>query len=131
MIFDPIKNEIFYAEKNNGSYINNNRIRVSKKTNLEECLFASNNDGVKSLHPELNLRNTGCAALDLAYVGCGRFDGYFHNNINIWDIAAGKIIIEEAGGKVNNINHYNANNIDIRAGNPNIYEKMLKKLSNY
>ena len=131
LIFDPIKNEIFYAEKNNGSYINNNRIRVSKKTNLEECLFASNNDGVKSLHPELNLRNTGCAALDLAYVGCGRFDGYFHNNINIWDIAAGKIIIEEAGGKVNNINHYNANNIDIRAGNPNIYEKMLKKLSNY
>ena len=71
LIFDPIKNEIFYAEKNNGSYINNNRIRVSKKTNLEECLFASNNDGVKSLHPELNLRNTGCAALDLAYVGCG------------------------------------------------------------
>ena len=131
LIFDPIKNEIFYAEKNNGSYINNNRIRVSKKTNLEECLFASNNDGVKSLHPKLNLRNTGCAALDLAYVGCGRFDGYFHNNINIWDIAAGKIIIEEAGGKVNNINHYNANNIDIRAGNPNIYEKMLKKLSNY
>ena len=131
LIFDPIKNEIFYAEKNNGSYINNKRIRVSKKTNLEECLFASNNDGVKSLHPELNLRNTGCAALDLAYVGCGRFDGYFHNNINIWDIAAGKIIIEEAGGKVNNINHYNANNIDIRAGNPNIYEKMLKKLSNY
>ena len=131
LIFDPIKNEIFYAEKNNGSYINNNRIRVSKKTNLEECLFASNNDGVKSLHPKLNLRNTGCAALDLAYVGCGRFDGYFHNNINIWDIAAGKIIIEEAGGKVNNINNYNTNNIDIRAGNPSIYEKMLKKLSKY
>ena len=131
LIFDPIKNEIFYAEKNNGSYINNNRIRVSKKTNLEECLFASNNDGVKSLHPKLNLRNTGCAALDLAYVGCGRFDGYFHNNINIWDIAAGKIIIEEAGGKVNNINNFNTNNIDIRAGNPSIYEKMLKKLSKY
>ncbi len=131
LIFDPIKNEIFYAEKNNGSYINNNRIRVSKKTNLEDCLFASNNDGVKSLHPKLNLRNTGCAALDLAYVGCGRFDGYFHNKINIWDIAAGKIIIEEAGGKVNNINHLNTKNIDIRAGNPNIYEKMLKKLSNY
>ena len=131
LIFDPIKNEIFYAEKNNGSYINNNRIRVSKKTNLEECLFASNNDGVKSLHPELNLRNTGCAALDLAYVGCGRLDGYFHNNINLWDIAAGKIIVEEAGGRVNNIDNFTINKIDIRAGNPNIFEKMVKNLSNF
>ena len=131
LIFDPIKNEIFYAEKNNGSYINNNRIRVSKKSNLDECLFASNNDGIKSIYPKLNTRNTGCAALDLAYVGCGRFDGYFHNNINIWDIAAGKIIIEEAGGKVNNINEFNINKINIRAGNPNIYDKMLKKLNNF
>ena len=131
LIFDPIKNEIFYAEKNNGSYLNNNRIRVSKKSNMDECLFASNNEGVKSIYPNLNTRNTGCAALDLAYVGCGRFDGYFHNNINIWDIAAGKIIIEEAGGEVNEINNFNINKINIRAGNPNIYDKMLKKLTNF
>ena len=98
LIFDPIKNEIFYAEKNAGSFMNNSRVRVSNKSNLEECLFASNNDGVKSVYPKLNLRNTGCAALDLAYVGCGRLDGYFHNKINLWDIAAGKIIIEEAWG---------------------------------
>ena len=131
LIFDPIKNEIFYAEKNNGSFVNNNRVRVSKKTNIDECLFASDNDGIKSIYPKLNLRNTGCAALDLAYVGCGRFDGYFHNKINLWDIAAGKIIIEEAGGKVNNIKHFNINKIDIRAGNPNIYEKMMRKLVNF
>ena len=131
LIFDPIKNEIFYAEKNNGSFFNNNRIRVSNKSNMEECLFASNNEGVKLIYPKLNLRNTGCAALDLAYVGCGRFDGYFHNKINLWDIAAGKIIIEEAGGKVNNINNFNINKIDIRASNPNIYEKMLRKLDNF
>ncbi len=131
LILDPIKNEIFYAEKDNGSYINNNRIRVSNKSNLDECLFASNNDGIKSTYPKLNLRNTGCAALDLAYVGCGRLDGYFHDKINLWDIAAGKIIIEEAGGKVNNINDYNINKIDIRAGNPNIYEKMLKKINKF
>ena len=80
---------------------------------------------------ELNLRNTGCAALDMAYVGCGRLDGYFHNNINIWDIAAGKIIIEEAGGKVNNINNYEINKIDIRAGNSDIYQKLMKKLNNF
>ena len=131
LIYDPIKNEIFYAEKNNGSFINNNRVRVSNKSNLEECLFASNNDGIKLIHPRLNLRNTGCAALDLAYVGCGRLDGYFHNKINLWDVAAGKIIIEEAGGKVNNIKDFKIRQIDIRAGNPNIYDKMLQKLDKF
>ena len=131
LIFDPIKNEIFYAEKNNGSYFNNSRIRVSNKSNIDECLFATNNDGIKSIYPKLNLRNTGCAALDLAYVGCGRLDGYFHNKINLWDIAAGKIIIEEAGGKVNKMNNFEINKIDIRAGNPNIYDKMLKKLDKF
>ena len=130
LIFDPIKNEIFYAEKNNGSFFNNNRIRVSKKSNIDECLFASNNDGVRSIYPKLNLRNTGCAALDLAYVACGRLDGYFHNKINLWDIAAGKIIVEEAGGKVNRLEDLR-NKIDIRASNPNIYEKMLNKLGNF
>ena len=131
LVFDPIKNEIFYAEKSNGSFMNNNRVRVSNKSNIDECLFATNNEGIKSIHPKLNLRNTGCAALDLAYVGCGRFDGYFHNKINLWDVAAGKIIIEEAGGKVNNLEDFKFNKIDIRAGNPNIYEKMLKKLDKF
>ena len=123
--------KFFFAEKNNGSYINNNRVRVSKKSNLEECLFASNSDGLKTIYPKLNLRNTGCAALDLAYVGCGRFDGFFHNKINLWDVAAGKIIIEEAGGKVNDISNYKINKIDIRAGNSYIYEKMVKILNNF
>ncbi len=131
LIYDPIKNEIFYAEKKNGAYFNNNRIRVSKKSNIEDCLFSSNCEGIKSVYPKLNLRNTGCAALDLAYVGSGRFDGYFHNEINIWDVAAGKIIIEEAGGKVNDINQFKINAINIRAANPSIYEKMLKKLVNF
>ena len=131
LVFDPIKNEIFYAEKDNGSFFNNNRIRVSNKSNIDECLFSSNCEGIKLVYPKLNLRNTGCAALDLAYVGCGRFDGYFHDKINIWDIAAGKIIIEEAGGKVNNINKFRSNKIDIRAANPNIYEKMVKKIDNF
>ena len=131
LVFDPIKNEVFYAEKDSGSFFNNNRIRVSNKSNIDECLFSSNCEGIKLVYPKLNLRNTGCAALDLAYVGCGRFDGYFHDKINIWDIAAGKIIIEEAGGKVNNINKFRSNKIDIRAANPNIYEKMVKKIDNF
>ena len=131
LIYDPIKNEVFYAEKNNGVFVNNFRVRVSKKSNLNDCLFASNCEGIKSIYPKLNLRNTGCAALDLAYVGCGRLDGYFHDKINLWDVAAGKIIIEEAGGKVNNIHNYKIDRIDIRAGNPDIYEKMLKKIDKF
>ena len=131
LVFDPIKNEIFYAEKHCGSFFNNNRVRVSKKADLDECIFATNNIGIKNVHPKLNLRSTGCAALDLAYVGCGRFDGYFHNKINIWDIAAGKIIVEEAGGKVNDIFSYKENNIDIRAASSNIFDKMLENIDKF
>ena len=131
LIVDPIKNEIFFAEKNNGAFFNNHRIRVSNKNEIEDCLFSSDQHGLKVIFPKLNIRNSGCSALDLAYVGSGRLDGFFQNNINLWDVAAGKIIIEEAGGKVNNINEFKINQIDIRAGNPNIYDKMLKKLNNF
>ena len=129
LIFDPIKSEMFYAEKNFGSFFNNRRIRVSKKIELEDCLFATNHEG--AIHSELNLRYTGCAALDLAYVASGRLDGFFHNKINIWDVAAGVLIIQEAGGKVNDINKFSDNNIDIRASNNNIYNKMLENLKNF
>tara|TARA_B100001250_G_scaffold343922_1_gene312750 strand:- start:1044 stop:1754 length:711 start_codon:yes stop_codon:yes gene_type:complete len=129
VIFDPIKNEMFYAEKNGGSFYNNQRIRVSKKNDLEECLFATNHLGSK--YSNLNLRYTGCAALDLAYVGSGRLDGFFHNNINLWDVAAGTLIVQEAGGKVNDINKFEINKIDIRASSSNIHEKMLQKLENF
>ena len=131
LIFDPIKNEIFYAEKNSGSFLNNTRIKVSKKSQLDECLFATNNSGISTAYPTLNLRNSGCAALDLAYVGCGRFDGYFNESINIWDIAAGKIIVEEAGGKLNDVSDLKINKIDIKAGNPYIYEKMVEILNKF
>ena len=67
VIFDPIKNELFFGEKNNGSYFNNHRIRVSRKNNIDECLFASNNVGIKS--ENLSTRNLGSAALDLAMWG--------------------------------------------------------------
>ena len=61
--------------------------------------FHQNQKGLKSIFQNLNIRNSGCAALDLAYVGSGRLDGYFHNKINFWDIAAGILIVKEAGGK--------------------------------
>ena len=129
LIFDPIKNEMFYAEKNNGAYFNNQRIRVSKKKNLDECLFAT---GTKSENiNSLNIRKTGCAALDMAYVGAGRYDGCFQKNLNIWDIAAGIIIIKEAGGKINDIDYASSEVTKVLAGSNSIYDKMLENLNNF
>jgi len=129
LIFDPIKNEMFYAEKNNGAYFNNQRIRVSKKKNLNECLFATG--GKDKINYNLNTRKSGSAALDMAYVGAGRYDGYFQKNLNIWDIAAGIIIVKEAGGKINNIDYSSNEVIKLLVGSNTIYEKMLESLNNF
>ena len=131
LIYDPIKNEIFFAEKNNGAYFNNHRIRVSNKNDVEDCLFSSNPKGLKIIYPSLNMRNSGCAALDLAYVGSGRLDGFFQNKINLWDIAAGVLIVQEAGGTTNDLSKYDDDSIDIRAASSSIYPKMMKKLNNF
>ena len=129
LIYDPIKDEMFYAEKNKGAYLNNQRLRVSNKNLIDECLFSSNHEGVK--FSNLNMRYSGCAALDLAYVASGRLDGFFHNKINIWDVAAGALLVEEAGGIVNNLDKFDQNNIDIRASSGAINDKMLKNLKNF
>ena len=104
---------------------------MSKRNNLEDCLFSSNSSGIKSIFPKLNIRNSGSAALDLAYVGSGRLDGYFQNNINLWDIAAGALIVKEAGGTINDISKYEDDNINIRAASSNIFVKMMEKLANF
>ena len=129
LIFDPIKDEMFFAEKNKGAYLNNHRLRVSNKNSLDECLFSSNHEGVK--FSNLNMRYSGCAALDLAYVACGRLDGFFHNKINLWDIAAGFLMVNEAGGVVNDINKFNINDINIRASSGVINHKMMENLKNF
>ena len=129
VIYDPIKDEMFYAEKNNGAFINNKRIRVSKKKNINYCLFGTGGSENKTV--KLITRNSGCAALDMAYVAAGRYDGYFQNNLNLWDIAAGIIIINEAGGVVNKINLSKNDKIKIKASSISINEKMLEKLENF
>ena len=129
VIYDPIKDEMFYAEKNNGAFFNNQRIKVSKKKDLTSCLFGTG--GKEKKETDLITRKSGSAALDMAYVAAGRYDGYFQNNLNLWDIAAGIIIVKEAGGTVNEINLSENDNIKIRASSTAINEKMLEKLTNF
>ena len=129
LIYDPIKDEMFYAEKNSGAFFNNQRIKVSKKKEIENCLFATG--GKEKVISDFTTRKTGSAALDMAYVAAGRYDGYFQNNLNVWDVAAGIIIIKEAGGIVNEINLSNHSNIKVIASSSRINEKMLEKLKNF
>ena len=129
LIFDPIKDEMFFAEKDKGAFLNNQRLRVSKKNSFDDCLFSSNHEGVK--FSDLNMRYSGCAALDLAYVASGRLDGFFHNKINLWDIAAGALMVKEAGGIVNDINKFDINKIDIKASSAAINDQMIVNLENF
>ena len=113
VIFNPIMNELFCAEKGNGAYLNNSRIRVSKKNKIKDALIVTGGPkGASKIKEKIfseyinvsknvaNVRKFGSAALDVAYVACGRFDGYWQRELNYWDIAAGIIILKEAGGFV-------------------------------
>ena len=129
IIYDPIKDELFFAEKNHGAFFNNHRVRVSQKNNINDCLFVVGSKMQKEL--DLPFRKSGCAALDMAYVASGRYDGYFQKNLNLWDIAAGILLIKEAGGVINEINLDNLENINVTASNSNISTKFQEKLDNF
>ena len=130
VIFDPIKNEIFYAEKNSGAYFNNQRIRVSKKKNINECLFGTG--GKKEFSKILTTRKSGSAALDMAYVASGRCDGFWQRDLSYWDLAAGIILVKEAGGFVTDFNGTDKfiENKTILSANPRINEAMVKFFNN-
>ena len=112
IIFDPIKNELFFAEKGKGSFLNNSRIRVSKKKKLSDAILATGGPKFTSKNKEkifqeyfnisknvnTPIRKFGSASLDLAYVACGRLDGFWQRELNYWDIAAGIVIVKESGG---------------------------------
>jgi myo-inositol-1(or 4)-monophosphatase len=113
MIFNPITNEMFYAEKGKGSYLNNSRIRVSSRKNVDECVILTGGPVLSYKNKEIFFkeyenvtrkvaatRKLGSSALDLAYLASGRCDGVFERNLNYWDIAAGIIIVKEAGGTI-------------------------------
>ncbi len=113
VVFDPAKDEMFYAEKGQGAFMNETRLRVSGRTRMIEALFATGlpfgtrpdlpealQDMARLLPACSGVRRWGAAALDLAYVAAGRFDGYWERSISAWDVAAGIVILREAGGLV-------------------------------
>jgi len=112
VVYDPTRDELFAAEQGSGAYLNQQRIRVSKTANLAECLVATGfpshkrhkNPNVFFYHQITlrthGVRRAGSAALDLCYVACGRFDGFWEFNLNPWDTAAGVLLVQEAGGLV-------------------------------
>ena len=144
IIYDPIKDELFWAEKGIGAFLNGKRIRVSARSQLKDSLVSTGIPwkGMESSHKNYlkilenimksssGIRRYGAAALDLAYVAAGRYDAFWEFNLKTWDIAAGALIVKEAGGYVGNINK-NENYLytgNIYACNNNLVDELTIKL---
>jgi len=145
IIYDPIKDEMFIAEKGKGAYLNNYRIRVSSRSKLKDCIIFTGGPKREAKDKELSIkeylkfssevsipiRKLGSASLDIAYVAAGRCDGFWQRNLNYWDIAAGIIIVKEAGGFLKDISggeNYIENKTIIVA-NSKISKEMIEVLN--
>tara|TARA_B100001123_G_scaffold58314_1_gene62717 strand:+ start:160 stop:951 length:792 start_codon:yes stop_codon:yes gene_type:complete len=144
IVFDPIKNEIFSAEKGNGAYLNNQRMRVSARKKLKDCLIVTGGPRQNHQNKEvcmeeykkfsskvlIPIRKMGSASLDMAYVAAGRCDGFWQRNLNYWDIAAGVLLVKEAGGYVTDFSGKDKyiENKTILATNSRIGEEMIAVL---
>ena len=146
IVFDPIKDEMFLAEKGNGSYLNNQRLRVSSRSKLKDCLIITGGPAFRSKDKDRQLslneyykfsskvmtpiRKMGSASLDMAYVAAGRCDGFWQRNLNYWDIAAGIVLVKEAGGFVTDFkgNNEYIENKTILVTNSKINEEMIEVL---
>ena len=145
IIYDPIKDEMFVAEKGNGSYLNNQRMRVSSRSKLKDCMIFTGGPKIASEDRQLSLkeynnfsstvlvpiRKLGSAALDMAYVAAGRCDGFWQRNLNYWDIAAGIILVKESGGFVTDFDGENdyIQNKTILVTNSKINKEMIEVLN--
>jgi len=146
VIYDPSRNDLFTATKGRGSYMNNRRIRVATRTRLQECLISTGfpfrqSDDFNTylrmmgdmMQRTAGLRRPGAAALDLAYVAAGFTDGFFETGLQPWDVAAGSLLITEAGGLVGNLSG-DADFLEQRecmAANPRIYGQLVNVLGRY
>ena len=145
-VYDPIKDEMFWAEKGKGAFLNDRRLRVSARARLSDCIFATGipfmgiqQDGghelflkrlEKVMAKTAGVRRWGAASLDLAYVAAGRYDGFWERGLSPWDVAAGVIIVTEAGGFVtdNQGRKYKTETKDIVASNDKIHTSLLDLL---
>ncbi len=145
VIYDPMKDDTFHATRGGGAFLNNRRIRVTKRLSLEDAVLATGipfrpeqdemmDDYVKTLKilkvGTAGIRRFGSAALDLAYVAAGRYDGYWEYGLKQWDIAAGVLLVREAGGIVGDptggTSHMTSG--DIVAANPKVFKEMIKRV---
>jgi myo-inositol-1(or 4)-monophosphatase len=146
VIYDPSRNDLFTATKGRGAFLNERRIRVSKRTQLKECLISTGfpfrpGDNFKNylammgdvMQRTAALRRPGAAALDLAYVAAGFADGFFETGLSPWDVAAGSLLVTEAGGLVGNFTG-EADFLEQKeclAGNPRVYGQLVGILGKY
>jgi myo-inositol-1(or 4)-monophosphatase len=143
VIYDPVRNELFTAERGQGAELNGRRIHVSATNNLNSALLCTGfpydvrerNEFARHFTNFIMnaqaVRRDGSAALDLAYVACGRFDGFWEEGLHPWDVAGGVLMIEEAGGRVS---HYDGATFDIYrapilASNGLVHEQMMRVLA--
>ncbi len=139
VVFDPHRNELFSAVRGKGAYLNGKKIHVSKSKQLKDTLLATGfpfkvedilEDYIKIFRKlcmnSRGIRRGGSSAIDLAYVACGRFDGFWEFGLQPWDVAAGRLLVQEAGGRVT---HFSGKELELKpqnvlAGNPAIYQKL-------
>ena len=146
VVYDPTRNDLFTATKGRGAFLNERRIRVSKRTRLQECLISTGfpfrpGDNFKNylnmmadvMQRTAGLRRPGAAALDLAYVAAGFTDGFFETGLKPWDAAAGSLLVTEAGGLIGNFTGESdfLDQQECMAGNPRIYGQLVPLLSKY
>ncbi|MDE1928020.1 MAG: inositol monophosphatase [Burkholderiales bacterium] len=146
VVYDPTRNDLFYASKGRGAFLNDRRLRVSKRTRLADALIGTGfpfrkGDNFKryvKMFEEVmqscaGLRRPGAAALDLCYVAAGSYDGFFETGLSPWDIAAGSLMITEAGGLIGNFTGESdyLYQREVVAGNPKIYGQLVQMLAPY
>ena len=146
VVYDPTRNDLFFASKGRGAFLNDRRLRVSRRTRITDALIGTGfpfrkGDNFKryvKMFEEVmqhcaGLRRPGAAALDLCYVGAGYYDGFFETGLNPWDVAAGSLIITEAGGLIGNFTG-EADYLyqrEVVAGNPKVYGQLVQILTPY
>ncbi|HLL11305.1 MAG TPA: inositol monophosphatase family protein [Rubrivivax sp.] len=146
VVYDPTRNDLFFASKGRGAFLNDRRLRVSKRTRLADSLIGTGfpfrkGDNFKryvKMFEEVmqscsGLRRPGAAALDLCYVAAGYYDGFFETGLSPWDIAAGSLMITEAGGLIGNFTGESdfLYQREVVAGNPKVYGQLVQILAPY